>query len=833
MKLMMKSPFRLIFPILMVGAMGLKAQNITTPLFPHKDGEADAASMWGANPDLEVNGGASPVVSWINYQTTGIDRATISGGILTLYVRSVITPGTLKVFSLSDPLTLPENMVKLSDIHYNAAAPLATQALTSGDVEKILQFNLTATLKGAAFNGFALVSSNGLHATFGSKESSMKPFVLLTYAGIKGDKGDTGPQGPAGLKGATGATGATGPIGPAGPTGPAGPPGLSGLPDQMVLFNNMNVRSANATSTPSKYADLGTFVKTRAGTYLEFSLHTPIGLTSSVPVEFEVRVDNASSTLGKSAITVFPWILAGGVGEFSAAGAFPGLPPGIHTVSVWVKTKTAGQSASNIVLDPGGFGGQLLLKETALPDPVSPPRYSLFGNLNIQSVTATSTPSKYADIGTFVKNSAGTWVEISLHSGLTMSGTTPVEFEVRIDNAASALGKASVTVHPGNVARGGSGYFNLAGAFPGLSAGSHTVSIWVRANFAGQTATNVIVDPGGHGGHVFLKETAVPAAPAPAPQYSLFGNLNIQSRTASAAPVKYANIGTFVKGGSATILEFSFHSHVELQGAPAEFEIRVDDVPSSLGKSAITVTPALLSGGISYFAFAGAFEGLSAGAHTLSVWVRTFSDVETATNILLDPGGFGGHILLKETEMQATPDMSGIQGPPGPQGPMGPMGPIGPKGATGQAGPAGPAGPPGPAGLQSQYTLFGNLNIASGSATTTPSKLEDVGTFTKVNASTAVEFSFHSAVALTGGRVEFEVRIDGASSARKSVFTVFPNNLVNGRGFFSAHGVFTGLPIGTHTVSIWVRTFSQGETASNILLDPGGFGGHILIKETN
>jgi len=41
------------------------------------------------------------------------------------------------------------------------------------------------------------------------------------------------------------------------------------------------------------------------------------------------------------------------------------------------------------------------------------------------------------------------------------------------------------------------------------------------------------------------------------------------------------------------------------------------------------------------------FQGLAAGNHTVSVWVRTNSG--TSTGVLLDPGGYGGRIIAKET----------------------------------------------------------------------------------------------------------------------------------------------------------------------------------------
>lgn len=216
------------------------AQTLTTPLFPHKDGEADAALISGSNKDLEVSGGSKKVVSWIAYQTEGRDLAGISKAVLTLYVHSLAVPGTLNVHSLTGPILAPENNVKLADVKFDPAAAAATSALSSGDVEKVLNLDVTDIVKKPGFTGIALASTNGLSATFGSKEGAMQPLIILSYsalggpAGPKGDKGEAGPAGPAGPKGDAGAAGPAGPPGPKGDsgavgrTGPAGPPGPKG-----------------------------------------------------------------------------------------------------------------------------------------------------------------------------------------------------------------------------------------------------------------------------------------------------------------------------------------------------------------------------------------------------------------------------------------------------------------------------------------------------------------------------------------------------------------------------------------------------------------------------
>src|SRR3954468_9755178 len=75
--------------------------SVTTPLFPFKDGEADVHSFSGVNKDLEVDGGTNQVISWMTYQLQGVDLANVDKAVLTLYAKTVATPGTLMVGALS------------------------------------------------------------------------------------------------------------------------------------------------------------------------------------------------------------------------------------------------------------------------------------------------------------------------------------------------------------------------------------------------------------------------------------------------------------------------------------------------------------------------------------------------------------------------------------------------------------------------------------------------------------------------------------------------------------------------------------------------------------
>jgi hypothetical protein len=231
-------PYKIILALLPAFCFALSmAQSVSTPLFPHKDGEADISSMSGSQKDLEVSGGAKKVVSWITYFTGDADLANCKKALLTLYVNSLAIPGSFSVYGLTSAISAPENAVKFTDIKFGGT-PTATIPLTSADIEKVLQVDVTSLVKDPAFKGFALASNDGLSVTFGSKEGAMKPLVLLTYAAVGGSTGPTGasgpmgPVGPAGAKGPKGDSGAVGVPGPAGATGPigaTGPTGATGL----------------------------------------------------------------------------------------------------------------------------------------------------------------------------------------------------------------------------------------------------------------------------------------------------------------------------------------------------------------------------------------------------------------------------------------------------------------------------------------------------------------------------------------------------------------------------------------------------------------------------
>jgi hypothetical protein len=260
-------------------------QSIVTPVFIYKDGDASATGRNGSQKEIYVDGGSQQNVGWLTFQTSGRDFSTIASARLLLYVKSVDNPGTVNAYLLTSDITAPENNVSLPMIAMGST-PIATLWLGSADIEKMIQLDVTASLKTGTFKGIALSSDDGLGMSFDSKEGRLAPVLLLTndvetaatkwYSGsgtpatstgkdgdfylntetgdvyektsatwtvsaniagprgftgdqgIEGPAGPAGPQGPQGEKGDQGDQGIAGPQGLAGATGPMGPTGPQG-----------------------------------------------------------------------------------------------------------------------------------------------------------------------------------------------------------------------------------------------------------------------------------------------------------------------------------------------------------------------------------------------------------------------------------------------------------------------------------------------------------------------------------------------------------------------------------------------------------------------------
>ena len=165
---------------LVLSVSPLMAADLTTHLFPHKDGEVSPNS--GGNRDSILMIGQSGSVGWITYQTGGADLSLTSGSALTLFVDSVYSSGTLKVFALTQAVTPAEMDVQDTDLAYNGASPVVTLALSPSDQGKMIRLDLGSLLSGGSFYGLALEGASGLHVDLGSKDGHLQPLIELQYA---------------------------------------------------------------------------------------------------------------------------------------------------------------------------------------------------------------------------------------------------------------------------------------------------------------------------------------------------------------------------------------------------------------------------------------------------------------------------------------------------------------------------------------------------------------------------------------------------------------------------------------------------------------------------
>lgn len=140
-----------------------------------------------------------------------------------------------------------------------------------------------------------------------------------------------------------------------------------------------------------------------------------------------------------------------------------------------------------------------------------------------------------------------------------------------------------------------------------------------------------------------------------------------------------------------------------------------------------------------------------------------------------------------------------------------------------------------PALPQSTYFQFGNLNNAPVNVSSAWTKLNTTSgthSFTKSSNNTKIEVHVNSRFSigtLSGANgVRFQVRIDNNTPTFDNMGSIRTSNT---REFLSIFAVFEKLPAGSHTVSIWAQAAPSG-SATSVVVDPGGWGGKIIVKET-
>jgi hypothetical protein len=139
-------------------------------------------------------------------------------------------------------------------------------------------------------------------------------------------------------------------------------------------------------------------------------------------------------------------------------------------------------------------------------------------------------------------------------------------------------------------------------------------------------------------------------------------------------------------------------------------------------------------------------------------------------------------------------------------------------------------------GAEIKYTV---LNVTCNTAVpvnTTYSKVTDIGSFSKLASDSRIEVTFFGRLQVatfeagTTGAI-FELRVDNNASPVGRARATLKDTDAGYRGIqVSMSGIFPGLLTGTHTVSVWVRTFYG--TGTEVRVDPGCWqSDHVIVRE--
>jgi hypothetical protein len=124
----------------------------------------------------------------------------------------------------------------------------------------------------------------------------------------------------------------------------------------------------------------------------------------------------------------------------------------------------------------------------------------------ISKATFGSTFEKMGNLATFTKVDAASTIEITFNGRIHIATaeSSGAIFEIRIDDAASTLGRVKASIK--STQTGSTGLLvSVTGFFSNLGTGSHTISMWVRATAS--TGTGAIVNDGNwETDHLVVKE---------------------------------------------------------------------------------------------------------------------------------------------------------------------------------------------------------------------------------------------------------------------------------------------------------------------------------------
>lgn len=162
--------------------------------------------------------------------------------------------------------------------------------------------------------------------------------------------------------------------------------------------------------------------------------------------------------------------------------------------SITNEIQTLSINGYNLTLSNGG--GTIIL-------PQSTSTWAVKGNLNNASVLSNTTWAPIGPTFTFTKQSDDTNLEIYVNTNAdagTFQGATGIRFQVRVDGIASSLENQGAIKVGGQIE-----FLSFMSIFTNLDAGNYTIQVYTRTNTG--ASWNVILDPGGWGGSILVKET--------------------------------------------------------------------------------------------------------------------------------------------------------------------------------------------------------------------------------------------------------------------------------------------------------------------------------------
>ncbi|HMQ32469.1 MAG TPA: hypothetical protein PKD53_17185 [Chloroflexaceae bacterium] len=152
--------------------------------------------------------------------------------------------------------------------------------------------------------------------------------------------------------------------------GQAGPQAASVRPMLVAEVFDVNCTSLAAiTPTYARLANLATFTVQSPDSTVELTFNGRIfvgSFASGTGAVFELRVDDAASTVGRARANLRAAQAGGGGVQTSITGLFTGLPAGEHTASMWVRT-SAGGAGTQAMVDPGCWSTDVLIVKEHTP----------------------------------------------------------------------------------------------------------------------------------------------------------------------------------------------------------------------------------------------------------------------------------------------------------------------------------------------------------------------------------------------------------------------------------------------------------------------------------